>query len=152
MWFLFNVQVYDLVIPEQSEREQGRWKSSRTCEILGGKSRECWHLSVHYLTEPHTWRTSVTGSRFLQLVSTVADHTPCRRLTRLKSPVPVKPRAENCKPHSSPLWVVIITPVKETGRGREEAISLAVAGLLEENPAAYNVDDGLLGRADPQKT
>ena len=41
VWFLFNVQVYDLFIPEQSEREQGRWKSSRTCEILGGKSREC---------------------------------------------------------------------------------------------------------------
>lgn len=97
-------------------------------------------------------RASVTGSRFLQLVSTVADHTPCRRLTRLKSPAPVKPRAENCKSHSNPLWVVIITPVKETGRGRGEAVSLAVMGLLEQSPAAYNVDDGLSGKADPQKT
>ena len=47
---------------------------------------------------------------------------------------------------------MILTPVKETGWEREEAISLAVMGLLGQNPAAYSVDDGLLRKADPQKT
>lgn len=42
---------------------------------------------------------------------------------------------------------------RETGRrGEGETVSLAVMGLLEQSPAAYNVDDGLSGReADPRR-
>ena len=45
VWVLFNVQVYDLVIPGKSEREWGRWKSSRTLRSWGA-SQESADTSV----------------------------------------------------------------------------------------------------------
>lgn len=115
---------------------------------LGGQARECWHVSVRYLTEPHTWELPVTGSRFLQLVSTVADHTPCRRLTRLKSPAPVKPRAENCKSHSNPFgwWLSPQWRKQAEGEGSSFISSNGVAGA---EPCSLQCWWWLVGKADP---